>query len=175
MSKKKPAKAVPYKRIAKINPIAVLFGLDEQEQPRGAQFSNRDDALLARMAKGLGLRIGVAHAAHQIAIASQLPKGDMHATGTKAVPTITLELYEKLNALVGGETGVITTSQPTSWDGIEPGHLVIAQDTLADGWWPAVVVKRHQKNLVMKWRDYPGLGEFIREASSVALLSQEQS
>lgn len=174
MSKKKAAaKPKPYPRIKKNEPVVVLFGLDEKEQPRGARFSGEDEALLSRMAKGLGLRIGVAVAAHQLAVVSQLPKGDVHATGVKAVPQIPLSLHEKLVALVGGETGVITTSQPKSWDDIEPGHLVVAQDSLADGWWPAVVIKRHEQNLVLKFRDYPGQGEFIRDVNSVALLKND--
>ena len=172
---KKAAKPTPYPRIPKTSQLVVLFGLDEQEQPRGAQFAEKNDALLERMAKGLGLRIGIATATHQLAVARELPKGDVHATGSKAVPIIALPLLERLNALVGGETGAISTTQPKSWDEIEPGHLVIAQDTLADGWWPAVVIKKHQKNLVLKWRDYPGQGEFIRDANSVALLNQEQN
>lgn len=171
---KKPAKPKPYERIKKTTSLTVLFGLDEKEQPRGARFSEKDEGLLSRMANGLGLRIGIARAAHQLAIASQLPRGDVHATGTKAVPNIPLEIYEKLNALVGGDTGAISVSLPKSWDQIEPSHLVIAQASLADGWWPAVVVKRHEQNLVLKWRDYPGQGEFIRDVNSVALLSREQ-
>jgi hypothetical protein len=173
MSKKKPANTKPYPRIKKTDPLAVLFGLDEKEQPRGAFFKPQDEALLTRMAKGLGLRIGIAHATHQLAVASQLPKGDVHATGTKAVPVIPLDLYEKLNALVGGETGAISNSQPKSWDEIEPGHLVIALDSLSDGYWPAVVVKRHENNLVLKWRDFPSQGELVRDVNSVALLKND--
>jgi hypothetical protein len=30
----------------------ILFGLDEKERPRGAQFLGEDEALLTRMAKG---------------------------------------------------------------------------------------------------------------------------
>lgn len=174
MSKKK-AQPKPYERIKKNTPLVILFGLDEKEQPRGAQFKSSDEALLTRMATGLGLRMGIAHAAHHLAVATQLPKGDVHATGHKAVPTIPLDLYEKLNALVGGETGAISTALPASHDKIEPGHLVIAQDSVADGYWPAVVIKRHENNLVMKWRDFPGQGEFIRAINSVALLHQEQN
>lgn len=151
----------------------ILFGLDEQEKPRGAQFVGEDEALLTRMAKGMGLRMASPVAAHHLAVTSKLPKGDVHATGVKAVPQIALELYEKLNALVGGETGVIATAQPKSWDAIEPGHMVIAQDSLTDGWWPAVVIKRHEQNLVLKFRDYPGQGELIRDVNSVALLKND--
>jgi hypothetical protein len=103
-------------------------------------------------------------------VTSKLPKGDVHATGAKAVPHIELDLYEKLNALVGGETGAVMPTQPKSWDDIAPGHLVIAQDSLADGWWPAVVIKRHQQNVVIKWRDFPGQGEFVSDVNAVALL-----
>ena len=68
---------------------------------------------------------------------------------------------------------MIATTQPKSWDSIEPGHLVIAQDSLEDGWWPAVVVKRHEQNLVLMWRDFPGQGEFILPVAAVALLKNE--
>lgn len=151
----------------------VLFGLDETDNPRGAQFIGVDEALLTRMAKGMGLRMGTPYAPHQFAVTSKLPKGDVHATGLKAVPQIALDLYEKLNALVGGETGAISTTQPKTWDEIEPGHLVIAHDSLADGWWPAVVIKRHEEDIVIKWRDFPGQGEFIRKANAVALLKND--
>jgi hypothetical protein len=69
----------------------------------------------------------------------------------------------------------ISTSLPKAWDKIEPGHLVVGLDSFVDGWWPAIVVKRHENNLVLKWRDYPGQGEFIRDVNSVALLNQEQN
>src|SRR5690349_11354741 len=99
---KKKAQPKSYPRIPKTEPLIVLFGLDEKEQPRGAFFKEKDEALFTRMAKGLGLRIATAHAPHHLAVVSKLPKGDVHATGTKAVPIIPLEQYEKLNALVGG-------------------------------------------------------------------------
>jgi hypothetical protein len=166
---KAPRATPPHKSKATV----ILFGLDEKERPRGAQFLGEDEALLTRMAKGLGLRMATPFAAHQLAVTSKLPKGDVHATDLKAVPEIALDLYERLNALVGGETGAIATKQPKSWGEIEPGHLVIAQDSLADGWWPAVVMKRHENNLVIKWRDIPGQGEFVRDANSVALLKHD--
>ena len=172
---KKPAKAkTPTSTAPKVSTTKiVLFGLDEQERPRGAWFTDQDEALLVRMAKGLGLRMGVATAPRHHAVLSKFPKGDLHATDLKAVPQVPLDLYEKLNALVGGETGVIATAQPKSWDSIEPGHLVIALDTISEGWLPAVVTKRRENNLVLKWRDFPGEGEFIRNANSVALLNRE--
>lgn len=173
---KKPV-GTPSARAAASKPTTtyVLFGLDESEQPRGACFTGVDEALLTRLAQALGLRIGIVHGSRFAAILGKLPKGNAHATGKAAVPTIALPLYEQLNALVGGETGVISTSHPKSWAKIEPGQLVIAQDTVEDGWWPAVVVKRRDRSLVLKWRDFPGQGEFIRDVNAVALLNSEQA
>src|SRR4051794_8145901 len=79
----------------------ILFGLDEHEQPRGAQFVGEDEALLTRMAKGMGLRMGIPLAAHQLTVTDKLPKGNVHATGVKAVPQIALDQYERLVALGG--------------------------------------------------------------------------
>jgi hypothetical protein len=168
---KKPVKSKAPRATPKSNkPTTILFGLDEDERPRGAQFVGEDEFLLTRMAKVLGLRMGTPLTGHQLAVTNKLPKGDVHATGLKVVPQIGQDLYEQINALVGGETGVIATTQPKSWDEIEPGHLVIAQDSIAEGWWPAIVLKRHENSLVLKWRDFAGLREFIRDANSVALL-----
>ena len=174
MSKKPTKPKAPKSNSLRANKTTIiLFGLDEGENPRGAQFVGGDEVLLTRMAKGMGLRMALPFAPHQLAVTGKLPKGNIHATGLKAVPQIALDLYEKLNALVGGETGVISATQPKSWDDVEPGHLVVAQDSLTDGWWPAVVVKRHGNNLVLKWRDFPGQGEAIRDVNAVALLKND--
>lgn len=148
----------------------VLFGLDEGRQPRGARFPSENETVLARMAKDFGLRFAVATTPHRISVASKLPRGDIHAADRKAVPEIGWDLYRKLNDLVGGQIGVICTSRPKHWDHIGPSHLVIAEDKPGDGWWPAFVVRRHARTLVLKWRDYPGRGKFFRDIHAVALL-----
>jgi hypothetical protein len=148
----------------------VLFGLDEGRQPRGARFPSENEVLLTRMAKDFGLRFAVATTPHRISFASKLPRGDIHAADRKAVPEIAWDLYKKLNDMVGGEIGIICTSRPKHWDQIGPSHLVIAEDNPRHGWWPAFVVRRHARTLVLKWRDYPGRGKFFRDIHAVALL-----
>src|SRR5690242_8254350 len=129
MSKKQTKPKASKPRTPKIpKATIILFGLDEHKQPRGAQFVGEDEALLTRMAKGMGLRMACPVAAHHLAVTGELPKGDVHATGVKAVPQIELPLLERLDALVGGQLSVIAKTQPASWDEIKPGHLVIAQD-----------------------------------------------
>ena len=60
---------------------------------------------------------------------------------------------------------------PRSWDEIAPGHLVIAQESLVNGWWEAIVLDRKDDLLTLRFRDYPRLPKFFRHRSAVALMS----
>ncbi len=59
---------------------------------------------------------------------------------------------------------------PGNWDEIAPGHLVIAQESLQDGWWEAIVVERRDDMLTLRWRDYPKYKPFLCYVDAVALL-----
>ena len=173
---KVPAKTIktPVKTTT-INRCIVLFGLDKEKKPRGAYFPDDAEAIVSRFALHFGLRVGIATSPDQMSVARKLPKGDVDATDRNAIPEIHPALYQKLNDLVGGEIGVICTSHPVAADQIGPSHLVLAEENLSDGWWPAFVVRRHAKSLVLKWRDFPAQGEFFRDIHAVALLSQRKS
>src|SRR5437667_4196364 len=54
---------------------------------------------------------------------------------------------------------------------IAPGHLVIAQESLANGWCEAIVLDRKGHMLTLRFRDYPGLPKFFRHRTAVALMS----
>ena len=75
-------------------------------------------------------------------MAYKLPVGTIHATGNGLVPAVDQQLYDQISALVGGEPGVISASLPKSSAQLAPGHLVIAQATVEDGWWPAIIIKK---------------------------------
>jgi hypothetical protein len=60
---------------------------------------------------------------------------------------------------------------PGSWDEIAPGHLVIAQESLANGWWEAIVLDRKDDMLTLRFRDFPRLPRFFRHRTAVALVS----
>jgi hypothetical protein len=155
-------------------PLYVVFGLDADEKPRAARFINPNEKLVAKLAQSLGLRVGITTTTAHVNILGNLPTGRINAQGSEAVPIVGLEEYERINALVGGETGRISTAFPKSWDEIAPGHLVVANDNLEDGWWLALVIKRHENNLTLQWRDYPSQGQFIKNVSDVALLNPNQ-
>ncbi len=170
---KKPTKAKTKTPTSKITRTIVLFGLDENGKPRAARFVDDNETLIARLAQALGLRMGITTGSKHADTLDEIPVGRVYATGKGSVPNISQDLYDKLNALVGGEPGPISTTLPKSWDDLAPGHLVVALDNLADGWWPAVVVKRDGDSLTLKWRDYPSQPEFIRPITAVALLKHD--
>lgn len=89
------------------------------------------------------------------------------------MPNVDQPLYDQINSLVGGDPGAISASLPKSSAQLAPGHLVIAQDTVGDGWWPAIVTKRSNDIVTLRWRDFPGESEVIRPISAVALLNAD--
>ena len=170
---KKPIKPKAPKTAPKLSKVIVLFGLDEEGKPRAARFPDDDPALIAKAALALGLRVGIATEPHHFAVVHKLPIGRIHATGNGSVPKVAQDVYDQINALVGGEPGIISTTLPKSWDELATGHLVIAQESVTDGWYEAVITKRDGDTLTVKWRDYPGQGEFTRPLKAVALLNSD--
>ena len=117
-------------------------------------------------------------------IAKKLPLGQLYATGRGFVPNVRQTLYsdvlvalsaEPQQAAVGPDDDKASTpvarGLPGSWDEIAPGHLVIAQESLANGWWEAIVLDRKDDMLTLRFRDYPRLPKFFRHRTAVALIS----
>ena len=187
-------------RVAAEQSDVVLFGLDETGKPRAARFSGEHDDLAAKAAGLMNLTIRYVNSPELAAIAQQLPAGRIHANGRGLVPNVRRELYDKLieattpatksdseNQGTGKpadnptETSAPTSDQsspapsvaegyPRDWDDINVGHLVIAQEDAASGWWEAIVIARDGDTLAMRWRDYPGHPKFVQHRTAVALL-----
>ena len=151
----------------------IMFGLDKDRKPHAARFSGENEALLAKAAGSMGMRLAVPSTKKHFEIANKLPLGKIHATGSGLVPIVDQQLYDQIGSLVGGDTGVITASLPKSATQLAPGHLVIAQATVEDGWWPAVVLKRSNDAVTLKWRDFPGEPEIIRPIGALALINAD--
>ena len=62
---------------------------------------------------------------------------------------------------------------PRTWDEIGPGHLVVAQETLENGWWESIVIDRNGDMLTLRFRDFPKLPKFVRHRNAVALINGE--
>src|SRR3954447_12592955 len=53
-------------------------------------------------------------------------------------------------------------SRPQSWDEISIGSVVLAHESLEEGWWESVVLGINGEALALRWRDYPREKVFVR-------------
>jgi hypothetical protein len=115
-------------------------------------------------------------------VAMKVPVGQLYATGRAFVPhgrqslsseVIVALAAEPQQAAIGpdDDSTPVARGLPRSWDEIAPGHLVIAQESLANGWWEAIVLDRNDDMLTLRFRDYPRLPRFFRHRTAVALMS----
>ena len=190
----------PTDRVAAEQSDVVLFGVDEAGKPRAARFSGEHTDLAAKAAGLMNLTICYVNSAELAMIAQQLPVGRIHANGRGLVPNVRLDLYDKLieaskpamktdsenqgtgkpadnptetsapNSDPASPAPSVAQGYPRDWDDVSVGHLVIAQASVEDGWWEAIVIAREGDMLTMRWRDYPGYPKLVQHRTAVALL-----
>jgi hypothetical protein len=162
----------------------LVLGFDEQQKPCGARFVGAKPDLVAKAAQVIGLKVYKPSSPEAAEVAKKLPVGQLHATGRAFVPHVRQSLYSEVivalaaepqQAAVGPDDDKASTpiarGLPGNWDEIAPGHLVIAQESLANGWWEAIVLDRKADMLTLRFRDYPRLPRFFRHRTAVALIS----
>jgi hypothetical protein len=162
----------------------LVLGFDDQQKPCGARFVDAKPDLVAKAAQVMGLKVYKPSSPEAAEVARRLPVGQLYATGRAFVPHVRQSLYsdvivalaaEPQQAAVGPDDDKASTpvarGLPRSWDEIAPGHLVIAQESLANGWWEAIVLDRNDDMLTLRFRDYPRLPRFFRHCTAVALMS----
>ena len=162
----------------------LVLGFDEQQKPCGARFVGAKPDLVAKAAQLMGLEVYKASSPDVAEVAKKLPVGQLYATGRAFVPNVRQTLYSEVivalsaepqQAAVGPDHDKASTpvarGLPGSWDEIAPGHLVIAQESLPNGWWEAIVLDRKDNMLTLRCRDYPRLPKFFRHRTAVALMS----
>jgi len=162
----------------------LVLGFDEQQKPCGARFVGAKPDLVAKAAQLMGLEVYKASSPDVAEVAKKLPVGQLYATGRAFVPNLRQSLYSEVlvalsaepqQAAVGPDDHKASTpvarGLPGSWEEIAPGHLVIAQESLANGWWEAIVLDRKGDMLTLRFRDYPRLPKFFRHRTAVALMS----
>jgi hypothetical protein len=164
--------------------VFVILGFDDQHQPRGGRYTDPNLEVLIKAAASMGLCLYEIKSRDLIKLVQTLPVGRLLSNGHAEVPTIKQPLYSELiseiavdpQAVLRGKVAEAIPSHnslPASWDAIDVGHLVIAQETLDYGWAEAVVVGRANEILTLRYRDYPKLPKFYRHYRTVALLHQQ--
>jgi hypothetical protein len=61
-------------------------------------------------------------------------------------------------------------SIPKTWEEVKVGSLVIAHESVEDGWWEAIVLAVYPDRLTVRWRDFPKQSTVQRTKSQIALL-----
>jgi hypothetical protein len=165
------------------SPALMVLGFDAANKPRGARFEGAEIKLVAAAAKAMSLNVYKAESEDLAAVAQKLPIGRLYSNGKGFVPNVRQSLYSQCigalavepQAAIGHQDAmplpVAASGLPKTWDEIAPGHLVIAQEALANGWWEAIVLDRHGEMLTLRFRDYPTLPKFVRHRAAVALIT----
>jgi len=161
----------------------IVLGYDDQHKPRGARFQGAETKLVTAAARAMGLNVYGAATDDLAALAKKLPVGRLYSNGKGFVPNVRQSLYSECIATLAHEPQAALTKEeelplpvaasglPKTWDAIGPGHLVIAQEALENGWWEAIVLDRKGDMVTLRFRDYPKLPKFARHRAAVALIS----
>jgi hypothetical protein len=177
-------------------PAVIVFGRDREKRPIAAQFPEKLSILAMKAAAQLQLMTIKVTTPPIEAIARQLPMGGIQANGQGVVPVVKDPLFEQVALIAKGgspepvpnaaaaarrpvpknEAGrdgnsAGTKGLPAAWKDIAVGNLVLAQETLLDGWWECIVVKRDKDMLTLRWRDYGKYQPFLCHVDAVALLN----
>jgi hypothetical protein len=69
----------------------------------------------------------------------------------------------------------VAYGRPSDWQAVAKGDLVLAQESLSDGWWEAVIVEQEGDVITLQWRDYPRLPKFLRHREGLALINPSKT
>jgi hypothetical protein len=164
------------------NPSLIVLGYDDDQKPRGARFDHDKPDLVTKAAELIGLKVYDTSNPDVAAIAKKLPVGRLYANGRGFVPNIRQDLYSHLVVALAGKPEAALSPDdakdslpaarglPRTWDEVAPGHLVVAHESIEDGWWEAIIIDRKDDVFTLRYRDFPKLPKFVRHRSSIALI-----
>jgi hypothetical protein len=148
-------------------PAMIVFGLDPTGKSKAATFRAHQVDLATKAASLMQLRVLKIDSPELAQFAAQLPVGKIYASGHGFVPQARTAIYDRLLQFADPAPA---PGLPSTWDAIDIGHLVIARDELAAGWWEAIVVARDGDMLTVRFRDYPKQAPAVLHRATLALL-----
>ena len=148
-------------------PAIIVFGLDPSGKPKAATFPAHQVDLATKAAGLMQLRVLKIDSLELARFAAQLPVGKIYASGHGFVPLVRTATYDQLLQFADPAPA---PGLPATWDDIDVGHLVIARDDLAAGWWEAIVIAKDGDMLTLQFRDYPKQAPVVLHRATLALL-----
>lgn len=151
--------------MTQIVPIIVVAGLDSEGKPHGAQFSQDQAKLATKAAKLMGLGVGHANTEIALAVAKQLPRGRVYASGRAFAPLIKHTVYEQLQQVVTLERDTSAPDTPVAnqlatdpWQQLKVGSVALyGGKYVEEGWWEVVVreISKDGQTMTCVWRGAP--------------------
>lgn len=167
---------------ADVSTKIVVFGVDDNCRPHAAWFPKAKIEAARTAAKQLRFNIVEVVSGVLGDLLTKLPEGRVHTAGPGLIPTVREDIYESLVAAINprGEAGQepgkpIIRDLPANWDAIKPGHMVLARESLVEGWWEAIVIDRADDKVTLRWRDYPALPQFTTQLTAIAIFNPKAS
>jgi hypothetical protein len=168
-------------------PQQFVFGL-ENGKPVGARFP-ASEIRIAAIVKAKGLELHAAYNDEWVALATELPEGRVYNRGKGFIPAIKASLFERLTAWTQQNKSLASKPStasahdqkpqpvvfPKTREEIGPGSLVLAEESLDEGFWYAIVVQRTADVLTLRYRDYPKADQIKRTIWSVGLLVERSA
>ena len=156
--------------------MLVVFGFDENQKPRAAQFKEPEFELARKAADLMGLSVFETDDAKIRRRLKKLPQGKVYMSGWGFVPNVRQIQFDNLLKTTGAKKPKAPEPKPqatlpSSWKTVGVSDLVAAQaDSASDGWWPAIVQSVDGEMLHLQARDFPEVPQVTRHRSAVALL-----
>lgn len=155
--------------------IMLVYGYDEDAQPRAAAFTEPDLKLAKKAAGLLGLDFLVAPATEMGGALKGIKSGNVYASGYGFAPKIPQRRFEEVLSALKLTSPVPPASKaahqrPASWKTIAVGDIVLAQhDDATLGYWETIVEGIAGETLTLRARDFPEV-TVKRHWATVALL-----
>jgi hypothetical protein len=181
-------------------PALVVFGCDALGKPHASSFSQSEAALATKAAELMGLRLLPIRTNTERALAAQVPKGRVFATGRAFVPFIKAALFTELQAaalnrgvnplklltgpastgagettpaaLAAKGTGTAPVKQPCGWADIQVGAIVLAAaPPRYQDWFECLVIAAEGQDLfTLRHCDWPKELPFVRRRVEIGLM-----
>lgn len=173
----------------------IVLGRDDAGRPHASWFGEADAVAAAQAAELMGMvSINVVDGDLR-ALAGKLPQGRVFASGKVFVPFVKAALFDQIASHVSAEqrtmleaggggkqaaasSGAATTSSdspkftlPDDWSKIVANSLVLAYSADDESWFEAAVVEtKGVDEVVLRWRDWPEMPNFVRRRQHLALM-----
>src|ERR1019366_240780 len=151
---------------ADATPGIIVFGLDSTGKSKAATFPAQQVDLATKAAGLMQLRLLKIDGPELAQFAAQLPVGKIYASGHGFVPQVRTAIYDRLLQFADPAPA---PGLPATWDDSDVGHMVIARDEPAFGWWEAIVIAKDGDMLTLRFRDYPKQAPVVLHPATLAL------